>query len=216
MRASLATLFVLASAGPALADGHNEIQIGSFDRAMHASSANAVTADSLGGGVLGYARELPLELVPGLQTWATASFTWGSADGMMFSTLTTELDTLSLTFGGRALYPLWGTHVLAGARLDVGSARAALTMREGDRQLYDKGWGGTSTAALSVDLYAYAGPAFKLGMRAELGYTLTSAIELAPAEANDPNTIQLEMSQASLGHLDVGGKFFSFTVLSQF
>lgn len=215
MRASLAALLVVSSTATALADGNNELQIGSFNRAMHASSANAVTSDSLGGGVLGYARKLDLGLMPKLQTWATAGFSWGGADGTMFSTLTTELDTLSFTFGGRARYELH-RHLAVNARLDVGSARAKLILRDGNRTLSDAGWGGTSTAAASLDLLAVAASSFKLGLRLELGYTLTSAVELAPAEANDPSTIQLEMSQASLGHLDTGGKFFSLTVLSQF
>lgn len=208
-------LIIGALAGAAHADARNEVSIGSFDRAMHASSANAVTKDSLGGGALGYARKLELGLVPGLQTWATGGFSWGSADGTMFSTLTTELDTLSFTAGGRARYALL-SRVQVGGRVDLGMARAALTMREGTRELYDKGWGMTASGAASVDLLAWSSASFQLGVRVELGYTLTSAIELAPAEANDPSTIQLPMSQASLGHLDVGGKFFSFTVLSQF
>ena len=215
MRAHLAALLVLASAGTARADSPNEVSIGSFDRAMRASSANAVTSDSLGGGTLGYGRSLDLGLMPGLQTWLTGGFSWGGAEGTMFSTLTTELDTLAFSIGGRARYNVWN-HLAVGARLDVGTQRAALTLTEGSRTLSDSGWGSSSTAAASLDLLAYAGSAFKLGVRLELGYTLTSAIELAPSEANDESTIQLQMSQASLGHLDLRGKFFSLTVLSQF
>lgn len=133
----------------------------------------------------------------------------------MFSTLTTELDTLSFSAGGRARYAVW-RHVQVGGRIDLGMARAGLTLREGDRELFDSGWGMTATAAAAIDFLAWESPGFELGVRLELGYTATSAIELAPAEANDSSTIQLEMSQASLGHLDLGGKFFSLTVLSQF
>ncbi len=210
-----ALLIVAALAGSAAADAKNEVSIGSFDRAMHASSANAVTTDSLGGGVLGYARSLDLGLSPKLQTWATGGFSWGGADGTMFSTLTTELDTLAFTAGGRARYAVWN-HLQVGGRIDLGMARAALTLREGNRALDDSGWGMTASAAAAVDLLAWSGPSFSFGFRLELGYTVTSAIELAPAERNDASTIQLEMSQASLGHLDLGGKFFSLTVLSQF
>lgn len=210
-----ALLLLAAMAGSAAADAKNEVSIGSFDRAMHASSANAVTTDSLGGGVLGYARAIELGLSPKLQTWATGGFAWGGADGKMFSTLTTELDTLAFTAGGRARYAVL-RHVQVGGRVDVGMARAGLTLREGNRELYDKGWGLTATGAAAVDLLAWSSPTFSFGFRLELGYTVTSAIELAPAEANDSSTIQLEMSQASLGHLDLGGKFFSLTLLSQF
>jgi hypothetical protein len=217
MRTHVITLGVLLAAAPApaFADSHNELSIGSFGRAMHASSANAITPDSLGGGVLGYARELALPVVPRLALWATAGLSWGGASGTMFSTLATELDTVALTLGGRARYQLHRL-VAVGGRLDVGSARAKLTLREGARTLSDHGWGGTSTAAASVDLLALAYPRFKLGFRFELGYTATTAIALAPAEGNDASTIQLQMSQASIGHLDVGGRFVSFTAISQF
>jgi len=210
------TILVLATlAGTAYADAKNEVSIGSFDRAMHASSANAVTTDSLGGGVVGYARKLELGLLPRLQTWATGGMAIGGAEGTMFSTLTTEVDTLSFTAGGRARYTVW-RNLRVGGRIDLGMARAALLLREGDRELNDSGWGMTATAAAALDLLAIASSRFQFGVRLELGYTVTSAIELAPAEANDSSTIQLEMSQASLGHLDLGGKFFSLTVLSQF
>jgi len=209
-------LLVVAAASNAAADPHNELTIGSFDRALHSSSANAVTSDSLGGGALAYARKIDLGLVPGLQTWATANLAWGSADGTMFTTMTTQLETLGFSFGGRARYPIYSDHLVAGARIDLGPSRTALTLREGARELYDKGWGLATTAALSLDLLAYAGSSFRFGLRTELGYTLTSAVELAPTEAKDGSTIQLPMSQATLGHLDVGGKFFSLTVVSQF
>ncbi len=215
MRALLALSLVLATAAPVFAEVRNEVTTGGYTRAMRASSANAVTSDSLGGGTFGYARRLDLGLLPRLQTWVTGNYTYGTAEGTMFSTLTTEIDTMSFTAGGRARYALLD-HVVLGARVDLGTAYASLKLAEGNRELTDSGWGGTTTVATSVDLFAHTGESWNLGVRLELGYTLTSAIELAPAEANDSSTIQLEMSQASLGHLDVGGRFFSFAVLSQF
>jgi hypothetical protein len=215
MRTTLAALLVLATAGTAGADAHNEVMIGSYTRALRASSANAVTNDSLGGGVLGYAREIDLGLMPKLQTWATAGFAWGGADGTMFSTLTTELTTQTFSFGGRAQYNVF-RHLAVGGRLDLGPSRAGLTLTEGARTLHDSAWGVATTAAATLDARLLAYPAFKLGLRAELGYTMASKLDLAPGEANDSSMIQLEMSQASLGHLDVSGKYFSVTVLSQF
>ena len=88
MRAHLALLLVLGSPAPVLADPHNEVSIGSYARALHSNSANAVTADGLFGGSLGYAREVKLGLMPRLETWATGNFAWGAADRTMFSTLT--------------------------------------------------------------------------------------------------------------------------------
>ncbi len=215
MRAPLALLLVLVAAAPALADPHNELSLGSYARALHSSSANAVTADGLLGGSIGYARELALGLWPRLETWATGTLSWGAADGTMFSTLTTEVSTRSFTLGGGARYFLFD-RLAVGGRLDIGTARTELTLQEGSRSLKDTGWGATSTAAVSVDMLAIAARSFKLGLRFELGYTLTSAVALAPAEGHDPSTIQLEMSQASLGHLDLGGTGFSFALMSQF
>lgn len=211
----LAPLLLLLASSAAFAGGNNELTIGSRARALNTPSANAVTADGLFSGDLQIAHRIDLGLLPKLETWAVGRFDWGSADGTMFSTLTTEIDTLSFTAGGRALYRLH-SHVAVGARLDFGTQRAALKITEGSRELNDHGWGGTASAALSLDLLAYSSNAFKIGLRGELGYTKTSAIALAPSEANDPDTIQLQMSQASLGKLDTSGKFFGFSVLSEF
>lgn len=215
MRGLLLAALLLATSSAALAETRNEVMLGSSTRAMRASSADAVTESSLGGGVIGYAREIDLGLMPELQTWATGSFAWGSADGTMFSTLTTELTTQTFAFGGRARYSVL-RRLAVGGRLDLGPSRAGLTLTEGTRTLHDSGWGVATTAAVSVDALALALPSLKFGVRFELGYTLTSKVDLAPGEANDATMIQLETSQASFGHLDVGGKFLSVTLLSQF
>ena len=133
MRTTLAALLVLVTAGTAAADAHNEVMVGSYTRALRASSANAVTENSLGGGVLGYARELDLGLMPKLQTWATAGFAWGEADGTMFSTLTTHLATQTFSFGGRAQYNVF-RYLAVGGRLDLGPSRAGLTRAGSGRQ----------------------------------------------------------------------------------
>lgn len=215
MRPHLAIALVLLATGTAAADTQNEVTMGSYVRALHSSSANAVTSDSLSGGALGYARAVDLGLLPNLRTWATIGFAGGAVEGKMFSTLTTNLSSQMFFAGGRAQYDLL-RFVAVGGRLDAGPSRAGLTLTEGSRTLHDSAWGVAATAAVSVDLRALAFSRFKLALRAELGYTLASKVELAPAEANDASTIQLEMSQASLGHLDVSGKFFSMMVASQF
>lgn len=215
MRTHLAIALVLLASGTAGAETQNEVTMGSFTRALRTSSANAVTSDSLGGAVVGYARAVDLPLLPRLRTWATIGFAGGSVEGRMFSTLTTNLSTQTFFAGGRAQYDLL-RFVAVGGRLDAGPSRAGLTLTEGSRTLHDSAWGVAATAAVSLELRALAFPRFKLGLRAELGYTLASKVELAPAEANDASTIQLEMSQASLGHLDVSGKFFSMMIASQF
>src|SRR3954470_3080227 len=105
MRTSLILLGVLSAAVPAHA-GNNEVWLGSTNRALRSPSANALTSDSLTGGQRADARALGIALVPRLSVWAVGGMSWGSAEGLMFQTLTTELDTLGFTVGGRARYTL--------------------------------------------------------------------------------------------------------------
>ncbi|NVB77219.1 MAG: hypothetical protein HOV81_02385 [Kofleriaceae bacterium] len=214
----IAACLILLAASTAHAGGANEFNIGSSSRGLHSDSANAVTADSLGSGNLGVGRTLDLELVPGLQLSAIGNFAWGGADGEMFQTMSTELDTLSLTVGGRARYPLRTRYIVATARLDIGMARAAVAIRDdADHTASDSGWGATSTAAAGLELYAVSTTKFKLGIRFELGYTATSNVELvATPETGSEGTLQLAMTAASLGSLDLSGSFLGFSVVSQF
>lgn len=213
-----AALAVLLSATAAHARGANELNIGSSSRALHSDSANAVTSDSLGNGNLGIGRTIDIGLFPGLQLSAIGNFAWGGLDGQMFQTMTTELDTLALTAGGRVRYPLRTRFVVATARLDLGMARAAVAIRDGSgHTASDSGWGATSTAAAGLELYAVSSPKFKLGLRFEVGYTATSGIELvATPETESEGTLQLEMSAASLGSLDLSGSFLGMSLVSQF
>jgi hypothetical protein len=214
MRALLALLLVAGTAHITDA-GNNELTLGSSVRALRSSSANAVTTDSLTGGTLQAARALHLDLMPRLEVWATAGLDWGGAEGVMFQTMTTELDTLGLTLGGRARYPLH-SHLAVGGRLDLGTARNELTLTGNGHTVSDAAWGGTMTAAASVDLLAIAHPRFSLGLRFELGYITATATALSPREAGDASKIELDEMQASIGHLDLGGRYLSFAVLSQF
>jgi hypothetical protein len=200
----------------AAADTH-ELSIGSTNRTLRTDSANALTGDSLGGGALSYAHALGMDLIPGLAVWAEASMGWGSADGTMFQTLSTEISTLSLTVGGRARYPL-RNRIIANARLDLGMARAAVQLHDdAGHTASDHGWGATSQAALGLDLFAVRRPQFSVGLRLELGYVATSPVALtaAPGSGSD-GTLQLEMTAASLGSLDLSGAVFEASVVSDF
>jgi hypothetical protein len=212
-----AACLVLLAASTAYA-GSNELDIGSSSRGLHSDSANAVTGDSLGGGNLGIGRSLDLELVPGLQLSAIGSFAWGGADGEMFQTMSTELDTLAFTAGGRARYPVRTKYIVATARLDIGMARAAVAIRDdAGHTASDSGWGATSTAAAGLELYAVSTKKFELGIRFELGYTATSNVELvATPETESEGTLQLAMTAASLGSLDLSGSFLGFSAVSRF
>jgi hypothetical protein len=200
----------------AAADTH-EISIGSTSRTLRTSSANALTGDSLGGGALSYAHALGMDLVPGLAVWAEGGFGWGGADGTMFQTLSTEISTLSFTVGGRARYPL-RNRIIANARLDLGMARAAVQLRDDvGHAASDHGWGATTQASLGLDLFAIRRPQLSLGLRLELGYVATSPVSLtaAPSSGSD-GTLQLEMSAASLGSLNLSGAVFEASVVSDF
>ncbi|HWO17578.1 MAG TPA: hypothetical protein VNO30_02340 [Kofleriaceae bacterium] len=214
----LCLLLIAAAAAPARAGDRNELTIGSWNRALRSASANAVTDDNLTGGALTYARDLALHPVPGLAVWATGAFSWAGAEGTMFRTLATDVGALGLSAGGRARYHLHERVALSG-RLDLGAARTKLRIEDSmGHAAGDARWGAIATAAAALDLYAIAGPRFSLGLRAELGYTAASAPELTaePDGDGDGDTILLPRSEASLGHLDLGGRFFGFSLVSQF
>ncbi len=220
MRSLLCLLLLLGAATPAHAGDRNELTLGSWNRALRSPSANAVTGDNLVGGALTYARDLRLRPVPGLAVWAVGSLTWAGAQGTMFQTLDTSVGALGLSAGGRAAYRLHG-RIVASARLDVGAARTTLRLADAmGHTAGDARWGGIATAALGLDLLAIAGPRFELGLRAELGYVaaLAPSLTAAPDGGADDgdDAILLPMSEASLGHLDLGGRFFGVSLVSRF
>jgi hypothetical protein len=218
MRAALPLLIVLGAGATAHADDNaNEIALGAATRTLRSSSANAVTDQSLGGGELSYGRSLGITLMPHLELWAGAGFSWGGASGTMFQTLSTEVDSVAFTLGARARYRLH-PRLAVGGRVDLGTARASLTLRDGvGHSASDAHWGATSSAAISVDLLALVHRNMNFGVRLELGYVATEAIELTGrSESADASTIVLDMMEASLGHLDLGGPYFSASMISQF
>lgn len=210
----LALVLVLATAAAAHAGERNELTIGSGARALRSNSANAVTSDSLGTGTLTYGRRLDLVDVPRLQTWVTGAFSWGAADGALFQ-MDTAIDTLAFAAGARARYVLH-PNLAVGARVELGTARTALALDGGNHHVSDAGWGATFGAALGADLYAIARPKFALGLRFELGYLAMTAPALSPREDGDDSTIMLAGTQASIGHLDLGGRFFTVALVAQF
>lgn len=214
----LALLLLAAAAAPVRAGDGNELTFGSWNRALRSPSANAVTDDNLVGGALTYARDLRIRPVPGLAVWATGSFTWSGADGTMFRTLATDLDVLGLSAGGRARYRLHDRVALS-ARLDLGAARTSLRLEDAmGHTAEDARWAGIATSAVGLDLLALTGPRLTLGLRAELGYVAARAPALTASPDSDAggDVIRLPMAEASLGHLDLGGRFFGVSLVSQF
>ena len=211
------TLLLALLTSVAHAEPNDEAALGSWVRALHAPSANAVTEQPLAGGTFAYAREvIPQLVVPGLSLWGVGTVGFGGAGGTMFQTMTTSIDYAEVTVGARARYRAW-RFLEAGARIDAGTTRVALAIDAGGQSYRDHGWGAISAAALSLDLLPYAGKGFAFGFRGELGYATTSAIGLVPRmDRPDDGTIELPMTRASLGHLDLGGKYLTFTLFARF
>jgi hypothetical protein len=213
-----AVLILLLLAGTASADVNHEAFLGSHIRALRSSSANALTDDSISGPVFGYAYRLPLEVTPKLDLWGTGMFTLGFVDGQMFQTLTTHVSSLQMSAGVRARYQLWRRFVVANARLDVGAQRASMSLEDmAGHDARDTGWGAVSTAALGLELNPLALRSIAVGFRAELGYVATQGIGLtAKSDGAPEDTIELDRMAASIGHLDIGGRYFSFTLMARF
>jgi hypothetical protein len=214
---ALACALALGAAAPAArAEVHNELLLGTWNRALRSSSANAVTEDNLTGGALAYGRDLGLRPIPRLAVWATGAFTWSGAAGTLFRTLDAEVGQLELSAGVRARYALHA-RVVASARLDLGAARTSLELMDNTgATAEDARWGAVGTAAVGLDLLAAAGPRFSLGLRLELGYTAAQAPELTltPTGGGD-EAMPLPMHQAAFGHLDLGGRWLGLSLVAQ-
>lgn len=221
MRSLLIGAALAALANPASGAPDDELSIGVSSRQLRSSSANAVTEQDLGGGELVYARDigdtLGIAIHPRLSLWGDASYRWGDAEGMMFRTLSTRIDTDELALGGRVRYALH-RRIVASARLGVGTARTELRLvdAQGHRN-GDSRWAGTAATSVALDLMAVARSRFGLGMRVELGYVTATAPEMtARSEDGDDGTIMLPVEQVSFGHLDLGGRYLTVAWFGQF
>ena len=212
MRALLITILL---ASPAYA-GTNEVTLGNAVRTLKSSSANALTDDSLATGRLAYARDVGLAFTPRLRLLVEGALTFGGVQGTMFQTITTDVSTVGLLVGARAEYAIYD-RVTAGARLDLGSGYADLTLTQDGHSASDSRWGGIVDAALGIDALAVQRRRFSFGVRFELGYAIQHVPALAPTrDGGDPSAIKLEMMAASIGHLDLDGPWFGFSMFSQF
>jgi hypothetical protein len=208
------TFLVIAVLGSTAYAG-NEVSIGSTDRALRSSSADAVTGDSYVGGQLGIAHQLHVDL-PDLSLWATGTLQWGGATGTLFD-LSTDLSQSAYLVGGRARYAVV-SHVDAIAHLQVGVAHTSLSLTDSmSREVSDSGWGGIAEGAVGVELLAVQQPAFTFGLRLELGYVASSPVTLAAKSQHpDDGTLRLQMTQASLGSLDLSGPYAGIAAVSRF
>jgi hypothetical protein len=210
-------LILVVLAGTASA-GNNEVSFESTTRSLRSSSADAVTGDSLVGGDVGIGRALGVELPRHFTLWSDAGITWSGATGTMFSVLATDLFDTTITAGLHLRYrPI--RYVAISAGIAIGAQHASLSITDSmDHTASDTAWGAVARASMKLDLLAVDLPRFSFGVRAEFGYLLSQGIELVPTEqrTDDSDTLHIPMSEASLGHLDLGGAFFNIGLVSQF
>jgi len=138
----------------------------------------------------------------------------GGADGTLFQTMASAIDMVGFTAGARAAYALHRRVSLNG-RLEVGTARTDLSLHAQGHTVSDAAWGGIATAAAGVEVLAIARRRFSFGARLELGYVAATAPSLSPRAEGD-GTLELATMQASIGHLDLDGRFVMVSLLGQF
>jgi hypothetical protein len=204
---------------PALAAHHDEVSLGGAARALRSPGANALTGANLAGASVGIARDLGHDLGaslrPGLTLWAEAGLVTGSAEGMMFQSLSTSIDALAVTGGVAARYRVH-RRITAGARLAIGAQRARVAIESAGTTAYDHGWGAMASAAAALDLFLTTPPRFGLGLRVEAGYVAAQGIALTLHTDRPGDAIPLAMTELSLGHLDLSGPSASLSLLGQF
>jgi len=211
------SLLALASASTlAHAGESNEVGYLGFARAMRAGSADAITGDMLAGVSLEYGRALDLGVGDRIQIWLDAQADFGTASGTMFGTMDTKLASATLLGGVRVRYlPL--SLVAVGIRVDVGAHHESLDLDAGSTALSDGAWGAAAMAAASLDVYAYRSKRFAIGLRFEVAYTKTQAVELTMhRDGGDDGTIKLPVMDTSFGHLDTSGPSFVGGLIGQF
>ena len=192
-------LIVLASS-TAFAD--TGVGLGTDVRALHSSSANALTDDSLWGGHVMVAHAvLPDVFVTGAAGIAGAT-------GTMFEMSTSVLQE-SFSAGVRGRYhlrgPLWAI-----AHAQLGLSNTDIKLEDSSYQtLSDHAWAPFASGSLGVEVGRH--------FLVELGYVACVPVELtAKSHPPDDGTIRLPMTQASLGSLDLSGKYASISWLVNF
>ena len=195
-----------------VANADTEISLGSTDRALHSSSANALTDSSLWGAQLTVARAL----LPNV--WVTGSAGIGGVTGTMFE-MSTSIVQETLQVGVRARYHLTGP-LAAIARADLGVSNTDLALTDPSYQtLSDHAWAPLAQAALGLELGGLVDHhrSVEMGFRFEIGYVACAPVELAAkTHPADDGTIRLPMTQASLGSLDLSGKYAAASWLVRF
>lgn len=220
---SLAAALALVAAGSAHAEPAWRVDIGSSTRWLGSTSAASLTTDNLSTANFGAEHRIatvtapfaiPVEIAGGV------GVSFGSSMGTVFQRLSTEIDTTELVAAAHATAHL-GNRVALSARASLGASRVAVTLAD----LYtteltpvdDHGWGTVSAASLGAEFAPVALQKFRLGVGAEVGYVATSAIALHAYPSDRPDgDLSIATTYASIGHLDLDGWAFRFSVHAAF
>lgn len=201
-------LCLLLTSTAAYAD--TELGVGTDVRALHSPSANALTEDSLfGGHVSGAYALLP-------NVWVTGAVTFGGATGTLFE-MSTSVFQESLQAGVRGRYRLAGP-LAAIARAEVGMSDTSVKLADPSYQtLSDHAWAPLASGALGVELAGRIDGRIDMGFRFELGYVACAPVALAArTQPPEDSKNRLAMTQASLGTLDLSGKYAAASWLVRF
>lgn len=233
MKSSLAVIATLALAGAAhaqpVADRPPEaapakpatwsVDFGSHLRWFGDTSGAILTSEALAGTRLTVGRSLTQVDAPRreLDVGVFARWVYAEAAGTIFQDLATDLSQHGLTAGVRVdAALLWRARLVAQA--EVGMARTALTVTQQAMEVVDDhAWGLTAAASLGAEIAVVQRRRFKLGFGADLGYTVTSAVDLRALPGDRPDEdLSIPTTFASIGKLDTRGWTYSMSLRGSF
>ena len=205
MRIALALLLATTAA-----HADTELGLGTDVRALHSSSANALTDDSLFGGHVMVAHAL----LPNL--FVTGSANIAGATGTMFE-MSTRIFQESFSAGVRGRYHLAGPFS-AIAHAQLGLSNTDIKLEDPSYQtLSDHAWAPLAAGALGIELGGRVDRRAEMAFRFEVGYVACAPVELtAKSPPAEDGRIRLPMSPAGLGSLDLSGKYVSISWLVRF
>jgi hypothetical protein len=213
-------LLVLFAAGSARADTWS-IDAGSETRWLGDTSAAILTSENLTGPRITVGRRLlDLDGPRGrtLDVGVFGRWVFATAAGQIFQSLDTETEQHAFTGGLRVDAPLVRRIRLVG-QLELGGARTAVVVREGDTMtpVDDHAWGFLGAVSLGTDLALVERRRFRLGVVADLGYTVTDPVQIHAYPGNRPADMQsIPTLYASIGNLDTRGWTFAFALRGGF
>ncbi len=204
---------------PAATPSKWSIDFGSHIRWLGDTSGAILTSDPLAGARVTIGRSLTQVTAPRrqLDIGLFARWMFGGATGTIFQDLSTNLTQHALTAGARIDAALvWRLRLVAQA--EAGMARTALTVTEGAMMpVSDHAWGLYGAASLGTDLSLVSYRRFRLGLTADLGYTVASPVSLRALPGDRPSEdLSIPTTYASIGKLDTRGWTYSMALRGSF